>query len=92
MAESTRLIWISTLGIYNEVPSAFGNWNHEMLDDGYLGHYSAAARVIEFSDFDYTVVRPSWLTDKDEVDYELTQKESRSRGQECPARVLLIWS
>lgn len=31
-----RLIWISTLGIYDEVPGAYGKWNHQMLDDGYL--------------------------------------------------------
>jgi uncharacterized protein YbjT (DUF2867 family) len=69
-----RLIWISTLGIYDEVPGAFGKWNHEQLDGGYLEPYSAAASVIEGSDLDYTIIRPAWLTDKDEVDYELTHK------------------
>ena len=51
-----RLIWISTLGIYDEVPGAFGKWNHQMLDGGYLETYSAAARVIETSDLDYTII------------------------------------
>ncbi len=77
-----RLIWISTLGIYDEVPGAFGKWNHEMLDDGYLGPYSSAATVIESSDLEYTIVRPAWLTDKDEVDYELTQKGEPFKGTE----------
>ncbi len=77
-----RLIWISTLGIYDEVPGAFGRWNHQQLDDGYLGPYSAAANVIESSDLDYTIVRPAWLTDKDEVDYELTQKGEPFKGTE----------
>ncbi len=77
-----RLIWISTLGIYDEVPGAFGRWNHEQLDDGYLGPYSAAANVIESADLDYTIVRPAWLTDKDEVDYELTQKGEPFKGTE----------
>lgn len=31
-----RLIWISTLGIYDEVPGKYGKWNHQMLDGGYL--------------------------------------------------------
>ncbi len=39
-----RLIWISTLGIYDEVPGAFGRWNHKMLDGGYLETYAAAAK------------------------------------------------
>ncbi len=45
-----------------------------MLDGGYLEPYSAAASVIEASNLDYTIVRPAWLTDKDEADHELTQK------------------
>jgi len=77
-----RLIWISTLGIYDEVPGAFGRWNHQMLDDGYLGPYTAAARVIEESKLDYTIVRPAWLTDRDEVNYELTQKGEPFKGTE----------
>lgn len=81
-ADVRRLIWISTLGIYDEVPGAFGRWNHEQLDDGYLGPYSAAARVIESSDLNYTIIRPAWLTNKDEVDYELTQKGEPFKGTE----------
>jgi uncharacterized protein YbjT (DUF2867 family) len=77
-----RLIWISTLGIYDEVPGAFGRWNHAMLDGGYLEPYSAAASVIEAANLDYTIVRPAWLTDKDEVDYELTQKGQPFKGTE----------
>jgi uncharacterized protein YbjT (DUF2867 family) len=77
-----RLIWISTLGIYDEVPGAFGKWNHEQLDGGYLEPYTAAARVIESSKLDYTIVRPAWLTDRDEVDYELTQKGEPFKGTE----------
>lgn len=78
----TRLIWISTLGIYDEVPGAFGKWNHSMLDGGYLQTYSAAAKVIEASDLDYTIIRPAWLTNHDEVTYELTQKEEPFTGTE----------
>lgn len=77
-----RLIWISTLGIYDEVPGAFGRWNHEQLDGGYLEPYSAAASVIEHSNLDYTIIRPAWLTDKDEVDYELTDKGEPFKGTE----------
>lgn len=77
-----RLIWISTLGIYDEVPGAFGRWNHEQLDAGYLEPYAAAAAVIESAGLDHTIIRPAWLTDKDEVDYELTQKGEPFKGTE----------
>ena len=77
-----RLIWISTLGIYDEVPGAFGAWNHEQLDDGYLPTYAAAAAVVERSGLDYTIIRPAWLYDDDLVDYELTQKGEPFRGTE----------
>ncbi|GAB3923139.1 NAD-dependent dehydratase [Microlunatus endophyticus] len=85
-AGTRRLIWISTLGIYNEVPGEFGKWNHQMLDGGYLEPYSAAAQVVESSDLDYTIIRPAWLTDTDEVDYELTQKGEPFQGTEVSRR------
>lgn len=77
-----QLIWISTLGIYDEVPGEYGRWNHQMLDGGYLQTYTAAAKVIETSDLDYTIIRPAWLSDADEVDYELTQKGEPFKGTE----------
>ncbi|QLE65651.1 oxidoreductase [Furfurilactobacillus rossiae] len=81
-AKVNRLVWISTLGIYDEVPGAFGKWNHQMLDDGYLPTYAAAAKVIESSDLDYTIIRPAWLQNQDEVDYELTNKGDAFKGTE----------
>ncbi|WP_125583635.1 NAD(P)H-binding protein [Levilactobacillus cerevisiae] len=77
-----RLIWISTLGIYDEVPGNFGKWNHQMLDGGYLETYGAAAKVIEGSDLDYTVIRPAWLSNQNEVAYETTQKGEPFKGTE----------
>lgn len=85
-AGARRLIWISTLGIYDEVPGAFGRWNHEQLDGGYLETYAAAAGVIEASDLDWTIIRPAWLTDTDEVDYETTRKGEPFRGTEVSRR------
>lgn len=77
-----RLIWISTLGIYDEVPGKYGEWNHEQLDGGYLESYAEAAKVIEASGLDYTIIRPAWLDDKDEIDYELTNKDETFKGTE----------
>lgn len=76
-----RLIWISSLGIYDEVPGAFGAWNHKMLD-GYLQPYARAAATIEASGLDYTIIRPAWLQDEPAVDYETTQKGEPFKGTE----------
>ncbi|MBN9379124.1 MAG: SDR family oxidoreductase [Chitinophagaceae bacterium] len=76
-----RLIFVTSLGIYNEVPGAFGKWNNKMIGSS-LVTYRKAADKIETSNLDYTIVRPAWLTDNDEVDYELTQKGEVFKGTE----------
>ncbi|WP_212004040.1 SDR family oxidoreductase [Chitinophaga sp. HK235] len=76
-----RLIFVTSLGIYNEVPGPFGKWNDSMIGNS-LAPYRKAADIIETADLDYTVVRPAWLTDNDEVDYELTQKGEDFKGTE----------
>jgi uncharacterized protein YbjT (DUF2867 family) len=65
-AEVKRLIFISSMGIYGEVP---GERYRSILDP-----YRDSARVIEDSDLDYTIIRPEWLNDREEVDYGTTQK------------------
>lgn len=42
--------------------------------------------MIESSRLDYTIIRPAWLTDKDEVDYEITQKENLSKAPRYPEK------
>ncbi len=81
-----QLVWISSIGIYDEVPGKFGEWNNEMLgggqEDSYLGTYRKAADVISASDLDYTIIRPAWLTNKDEVEYETTERGEAFKGTE----------
>jgi len=77
-----RLIWISTLGIYDEVPGAFGEFNNKMLGNSYLSTYAAAAKIIEDSGLEFTIIRPAWMTNKDEVDYELTHRHDAFKGTE----------
>ena len=83
MSESgiKRLIFITSLGIYDEVPGKFGAWNKRMIGR-YLGPYRKAAKVIEASNLKYTILRPAWLTDEDEIDYETTQKNKPFKGTE----------
>ena len=74
-----RLIFINSLGIYDEVPGEFGEWNKRTLGS-ILVRYRKSAEIIEASDLDYTILRPAWLTDKDEIDYEITQKGELFKG------------
>lgn len=76
-----RLIFITSLGIYKEIPGVFGEWNENIIGAD-LVRYRKAADIIEASQLDYTVVRPAWLTDHDEVDYELTQRNEPFKGTE----------
>jgi uncharacterized protein YbjT (DUF2867 family) len=46
------------------------------------GHYRTAADTIESSDLDYTILRPAWLTDADEIDSEVTRKGEPFKGTE----------
>lgn len=82
-----RLIFVTSLGIYDEVPGKFGEWNNRMIGSA-LKTYRKAADVIEASDLDYTVVRPAWLQDEDEVDYETTQKSEPFKGTEVSRKAV----
>lgn len=61
-----RLIFISSMGIYEEVP---GERYRSILDP-----YRNAARIIEASGLDYTIIRPAWLNNRDEIAYGTTHK------------------
>jgi uncharacterized protein YbjT (DUF2867 family) len=75
-----RLIWISSMGIYDEVP---GQKYSSILDP-----YRKSAEVIEASDLDYTILRPGWFTNKDEIDYEITQKGQPFKGHDVSRKSL----
>lgn len=69
-----RLIFISSMGIYGEVP---GERYKSVLDP-----YRDSAAVIEGSALDYTVLRPGWFNRNAAVDYQLTQKGEPFRGHD----------
>ncbi len=74
-----RLIFVLSLGIYDEVPGKFGEWNNATIGED-LKPFRHAADAIEASKLDYTIIRPAWLTDEDEVDYELTERDAPFKG------------
>lgn len=76
-----RLIFVTSLGIYDEVPGKFGAWNRRMIGEA-LKPFRRAADAIEASALDYTVLRSAWLQDEDEIDYETTTKGEPFKGTE----------
>ncbi|MBN6849805.1 uncharacterized protein YbjT (DUF2867 family) [Staphylococcus saprophyticus] len=76
-----RLIFVTSIGIYNEVPGNFGLWVQDQISD-YLVIYRKAADIIEQTDLDYTIFRPAWLTHTNEIDYEITKKDEPCKGTE----------
>lgn len=62
------------MGIYDEVP---GQRYSSILDS-----YRNSAEIIEVSDLDFTILRPGWFTNKDEIDYETTQKGEPFKGHD----------
>jgi uncharacterized protein YbjT (DUF2867 family) len=63
-----KLIFICSIGIY-DVPLR-----------SVLKPYRKAADVIEASDLEYTILRSTWFTNADEVDFEITRKGEPEKG------------
>lgn len=63
-----RIIAISSIGIYETPLRAV------------LQPYRKLADVIEASGLDYTILRPDWFTNANEVDYEITRKGEPEKG------------
>ena len=68
----SRLVFITSMGIYNEIPASVGE-SGNLAYNPVLKPYRQAADVIEASDLEYTIIRPGWFTNGP-VDYEITKK------------------
>jgi len=76
----TRLLYITGLGLYHELPEKFDAWlersiGHEVMEDT-----RRAAQHIETSSLNYTIIRAGYMTNNDEVDYQLTNKGETFKG------------
>jgi len=69
-----RIIAISSIGIYATPLKSV------------LQPYRKLADVIEDSGLDYTILRPDWFTNDDEVDYTLTTKGQPEKGKAISRR------
>jgi hypothetical protein len=63
-----RLIFISSIGIYEQPVKSV------------LEPYRKSVDVIEASDLEFTVLRPTWFSNVDEVDFEITRKGEPEKG------------
>ena len=63
-----RIIAISSIGIYKTPIKSV------------LKPYRKLVDIIEESGLDYTILRPTWFTAADEVDYELTKRGEPEKG------------
>jgi len=69
-----RLIFVSSMGIYGEVP---GETYRSVLNP-----YRDSAAVVEASDLDYTILRPGWFTQDEAIRYRITHKGEPFHGHD----------
>jgi uncharacterized protein YbjT (DUF2867 family) len=69
-----RLIFITSMGVYGEVP---GEKYRSVLDP-----YRDSTAVIEASNLDYTILRPGWFTRKPQGPCRITQKGEPFEGHD----------
>lgn len=74
-----RIIETSLLGIYNEVPGEYGEWNYNQVKSG-LPAAINADKLLSESGISYTTLRFPWLNDRDEVKYDITHKNEEYVG------------
>lgn len=84
-----RLVWTSTLAVYSKAPDEIGVWNDKDLGKILVDHHTAA-KVVEESDLDYTVVHPIWDDGEQAVEYVYNQEgaDPVKGGPEVPMPTL----
>ena len=65
-----RLVWITSYGIYGEADRGSTPPNS----------YINSAKVIENSNLDYTLIRPQWFSNVNEVNYEITHRTEKFKN------------
>jgi NmrA-like family. len=66
-----RLLFLTSMGVCNEIPVTAGA-SGNLTEASILKPYQEVIHVIEKSDLNYTIIRPSWLDDGKDVDnYEV---------------------
>lgn len=80
-----RLVFITSMGIYNEIPSLVGSGN--LNSNPFLKSYRRAADIVESSGLNYTLIRPGWF-DNGTDDYEISLKGEPFKGHDISIKAL----
>ena len=76
-----RIIAASILGINDEVPGAFGDWNRRMVGDRGIQLHKDTVALVETPELDYTILRLTWLYNQPgNCKYHLTNKGEPFQG------------
>lgn len=75
-----RLIYVTGLGLYHELPKKFEEWNESVIGHDVMEDTRRAAKIIETSDINFTILRCAYMTNEDKIDYELTEKGEEYKG------------
>ncbi|WP_288530630.1 NAD(P)H-binding protein [uncultured Secundilactobacillus sp.] len=77
----TRLIFVTAMGIYNEIPETVGLTGNLEINP-MLIPYREAADIIEASPLNYTIIRPGWFDNQDDLNYQTTKKGAPVAGHD----------
>lgn len=84
-AHVKRLAFITSMGIYNEIPASVGSGN--LNSNPVLRPYRQAADIVSASDLNYTVVRPGWYVGGTS-DFQITQENEPFGGHDVSVSAL----
>ena len=77
-----RFLFLTSMGRCNEVPVTNGA-SGNLTDEKILAPYKQVVGVIEASDLNYTIIRPTWLDDGKDVDnYEVIASGKQAETDE----------
>lgn len=79
---SKRIIFITSYGIYGELPGQNGQVQ------AVLRSYRQAADLLEASDLDYTILRPGWFDNSSDTSYELIPKGDVIYGNDISRKAI----
>ncbi|MFC6182262.1 NAD(P)H-binding protein [Lactiplantibacillus daowaiensis] len=75
-----RLIYVTGLGLYHELPAKFDAWLEQSIGHDVMEDTRRAAQVIETAAINATIIRAGYMTNAAEIDYELTEKGTTFKG------------
>ncbi|MBS4914316.1 MAG: NAD(P)H-binding protein [Veillonella sp.] len=81
-----RIIFISSMGIYNEIPARIGS-NGNLEHNPVLQTYREGADVVEASGLQYTVIRPGWF-DNGTTEFTISRKGQPFEGHDVSRQAI----